>query len=81
MIVISAFQDLLRVSLDIFQKFDLDNLVLKKPVLAKEKGVSKRKKTPRSIQGELGVVEKKKEEILANQINIRGRIIRNIRKI
>ena len=82
LIVTSAFRDLLQISPDIFQEFDLDNLVSKKPVLAKEKGVSKRKKTPRSIQSELGVVGKKKEEeILANRISTRGRIIRNTRKM
>ena len=48
-IVTSAFQDLLHISPDIFQEFDLDDLVSKKPVLAKEKGVLNRKKTPRSI--------------------------------
>ncbi len=58
-IVTSAFQNLLQISPDIFQEFDLDNLVSEKPVLAKEKGVSKRQKTPRLIQSELGVVEKK----------------------
>ena len=82
LIVTSAFRDLLQISPDIFQEFDLDNLVSKKPVLAKEKGVSKRKKTPRSIQSELGVVgKKKKEEILANRISTRGRIISNTRKM
>ncbi len=33
-IVISAFQDLFQISLDIFQEFDLDNLISKRPVLA-----------------------------------------------
>ena len=81
-LVTSAFRDLLQISPDIFQEFDLDDLVSTKPVLAKEKSVSKRKKTPRSIQNELGVVEKKKEEeILANRISTRGRIIRNTRKM
>ena len=60
LIVTSAFRDLLQISPDIFQEFDLDDLVSKKSALAKEKGVSKRKKIPRSIQNELGVVEKKK---------------------
>ena len=81
LIVTSAFRDFLQISLDIFQEFDLDNLVSKKPVLAKEKGESKRKKTPRLIQSELGVVGKKKEEILANRISTRGRIICNTCKM
>lgn len=82
LIVTSAFQDLLQISPDIFQEFVLDNLVSKKPVLAKEKGVSKRKKTSRLIQSELGIVGKKKEEeILANRISTRGHIIRNTRKM
>ena len=59
-IVTSALRELLQISPDIFQEFDLDNLVSEKPVLAKEKGVSKRKKTPRLIQSELGMVEEKK---------------------
>lgn len=59
-IVTSAFRDLLQISPDIFQEFDLDNLVSEKPVLAKEKGVSKKKKTSRLIQSELGVVGGKK---------------------
>ena len=61
--------------------FELNNLVLKKPDLMKEKGISKRKKTPRSIQSELRVVRKKKEEILANRISTRGRIVYNICKM
>ena len=82
LIVTSAFQDLFQISPDIFQEFDLDNLISKKPVLEKEKSVSKRKKTPRSIQSELGVVEKKKKRgNLANRISTRGRIICNTRKI
>ena len=82
LIVTSAFWDVFQISLDIFQEFDLDNLVLKKPVLAKEKGVSKKKKSPKSdrVSWEwLG--KKKKEEILANRINIRDRIICNTRKM
>ena len=49
LIVISGFSNFLQIFLDIFQKFDLDNLVLKKPILVKEKNVSKRKKTLKSI--------------------------------
>ena len=82
LIITSTFQDLLQIFPDIFQEFDLDNLILKKPVLAKEKDVLKRKKTLKSIQSELGVVgEKKEEEILANRISTHGRIICNICKI
>lgn len=81
-IVTSAFQDLLQISPDIFQEFDLDNLVSEKPVLAKEKDVSKKKISPKLIQSGLGVVgTKKEEEILATRISTRGRIIRNTRKI
>lgn len=49
LIVTSAFPVLLQISLDFFQEFDLENLVSKKPVLVKEKGISKRKKIPRLI--------------------------------
>ncbi len=45
-LVTSAFRDLLQISPDIFQEFDLDDLVSTKPVLAKEKSVSKRKINP-----------------------------------
>ena len=82
LIITSAFWDLFQISPDIFQKFDLDNLVSKKPFLVKEKGVLKRKKTPRLIQSELEVIEKKKEEeILANRISTRRCIICNTRKM
>ncbi len=53
--VIFAFQDLLQISPDIFQGFVSDILISKKPVLAKEKGVFKKKKTPGLIQGRLVV--------------------------
>lgn len=56
----STFQKFFQISLNIFEKFDLDNLVLKKSILAKKKDISKRKKTLRSIQSKLKVVKKKK---------------------
>lgn len=36
-IIMLAFWDLFQISLDIFQEFDLDNLISKKPVLVKKK--------------------------------------------
>ena len=62
LIIMSVFWNLLQIFSDIFQEFNLDNLVLKKLVLAKKKSVSKKKKTSRSIQSELRVVRKKKGE-------------------
>ena len=77
-----AFQDLLQISADIYEEFVLDDLVSKKPVPAKGKGVSKRKNTTRSIPGGLEMVEKEREEDISDvRINSRGRIIRNTRKI
>lgn len=45
LIVTSAFQNLLQILLDIFQKLDLSNLLSKKLILAKRKNISKRKKS------------------------------------
>lgn len=61
-IVMSAFWDLLPISPDIYYEFDLDNLVLEKLILAKDKGVLKKKKISRLIQSELQVVGKKKRK-------------------
>lgn len=58
--IMSAFCDLLQILLDIFYKFDLDNLVLEKPILAKDKGVLKKKKISRLIESELQVIKKKR---------------------
>lgn len=62
LIALSAFCDLLQISPDIFYKFDLDNLVLEKLTLDKDKGVLKKKKISRLIQSELQVVGKKKRK-------------------
>ncbi len=81
-IVTSVFQDLLQISPDIFEEFVLDDLIAKKPVPAKKKGVSKRINTTRLIQSGLGMVEKEKgEEILDVRIRSRSRIICNTRKM
>ena len=80
-IVISAFQDLLQISPDIFQEF-VRKSVIKKPVLAKEKSECNMEKTPGLIESEWEIVEKEREEEILNvEISTHGRIIRNTRKM
>lgn len=74
-----AFQDLLRISPDIFE---LDDLLSKKPVPAKGEGLSKGKNTTGPVKSGLGMVEEgREEEILDDRISSRGSIIRNTRKM
>lgn len=78
----TAFQELLQISPDIFEEFVLDDLVSKKPVPVKEKGVSKRKNTSGLIQSGLGMGEMEREEEISDvRISSRGRIIRSTRKM
>ena len=78
----TVFQELLQISPDIFEEFVLDDLVSKKPVLVKGKGVSKRKNTSGLIQSGLGMREMDREaEIFDVRISSRGRIIRSTRKM
>lgn len=44
LIIMFVFLNLLQISLNIFQKLDLDNLIIKKPVLVKKKIYQRRKK-------------------------------------
>ena len=80
--MINAFQDLLRIELDIFEELDLDDLVLNTTIQNKGKGLSRKKNTTGSVQVGLGVVEEEKEEEVSEvRISSRGRIIRNTRKM
>ena len=78
---LQAFQDLLQIAPDIFEKTFLEDLVPNTPIQNKGKGVSRRKNTARFIQVELKAVEEKEEEISEVQISLRGRIIRNTCKM
>ncbi len=78
----SAFQDLLQISLDIFLELDLDNLTSKKTILAQEKIVYKKKKIPGLLRSGMEEIEKeKKEEILGIHISKSDQIICNTRKM
>ena len=83
--LINAFQDLLQIKPDIFEELDLNDLVSNTPIQNKKKGVSGKKNTTRSVQVVLRVVKEekkeKKENVLEVQINSRGCIIRNTRKM
>ena len=60
----------------------MDDLVSNTPVRGKGKGVSRKKNTSGSIQGEVGAVEEEREEdVVEIRVSSRGRIIRNTRKM
>ena len=77
-----AFQDLLRITPDIFQETFVGGLGLKIPAQNKGKGVPTKKKTTGLVQGDVGLMEEvREEEVLQVRVNTRGRIIRNTRKM
>lgn len=77
-----AFQDFLRIALEIFKETFLDDLVPNTPVQNKGKGVPRRKNTAGTIQVGLGTVEEEREEeISEDRISSRGRIILNTCKM
>ncbi len=76
-----AFQDLLQISPNIFEETDFGDPDLKLPVQNKGKGVSKKKNTTGLVQGDVELIEERREEVLEVRVSSRGRIIRNTRKM
>ena len=80
--LINAFQDLLRIEPDVFEELVLDDLVSNTPIQNKGKGIPRRKNIIGSVQVGLGTMEEEREEeVLEVLISLRGRIIRNTRKM
>ncbi len=77
-----TFQDLLQISPNIFEETVLGDPGLKLPVQNKGKGVSRKKNTTGLVQGDVEMIEKRREEeVLEVRVSSRGRIIRNTRKM
>ena len=80
-VLINPFQDL-RIELDVFEELVLDDLLPNTPIQNKGKGVPRRKNTTGSAQVGLGTLEEERDENVSEiRISLRGRIIRNIRKM
>ena len=80
--MIDAFQDLLRIELDIFEEPVLDDLELNTLIQNKEKDIPSSKNTTGSVQVGLGTVEEEKEGNVSEvRTGTRGRMIRDTRKM
>ncbi len=76
-----AFQDL-QISPNIFEETVLGDPGLQLPVQNKGKGVSRKKNTTGLEQGDVELIEERREEeVLEVRVSSRGRIIRNTRKM